>query len=187
MDIQKEKDVIIKDINAMLKNMHEPFPWLVVEVALSMLNRIGKDDPFVAKAFENVLDDMSEEVLEEYFPECVDHGTDVAHAAGSIFGSFNVAGNVQNILDRPAFSLDQDTKEECLPWDEAENMTITMGLSNESLIAKQKKRMTIQNVKRDMKNLIEYRKIILANNKDDFKNELQTIEIIAEVLFIDLD
>ncbi len=186
MDIQKEKDVILKDINAMLKNMHEPFPWLVIEVALSMQSRIGKDDPFVVKAFDNVMDNMSEEVLDEYVPECVDEGGDVAAASASIFGSFNVAGAVKNMLDRPVFSIDTEKPEECGPWDEAENMVVQMGLSNESLVAQQKKRMTIQNIKRDMQNLIEYRKII-ANNKDEFKKELQTIDIIAEVLNIEID
>ncbi len=186
MDIQKEKDVILKDINAMLKNMHEPFPWLVVEVALSMQVRIGKDAPFVAKALEDVLDTTSLEVLDEYVPECVDEGGDVSHASASIFGSFNVAGAVKNMLDRPIFSLDVEKPEECGPWDEAENMVVQMGLSNESLVAQQKKRMTIQNIKRDMQNLIEYKKII-ASNKDEFKDELHAIDIIAEVLNIDID
>ncbi len=186
MDIQKEKDVIIKDINAMLKNMHEPFPWLAVEVALSMQSRIGKEDIFVAKVFENVLDDLSEEILDEYVPECVDNGGDLRQAAAGILGSFNVANTVSNLLHRPIFSLEEGVKEECEAWDNAENLTVVMGLGNASLVAQQKKRMIIQNIKADMQHLVEYKKI-LVNNAEEFKKEIQTIDIIAEVLNIDID
>ncbi len=178
LDIQKEKKIIIDDINTILKDLHGQFPWVVVELAMSLQERIGKDNPFVKAAFKDVLDDMSTEVLDKYIPECTPEGIVTSDVATSIYNSFNVQG-VQDVLAKPVFSLDEEVSDDCLPWDYAETQAPAFyGIGNS---VNSQKLNLIRKIKMDLKDLA-FRQAVALKKEEEFKDELEAISIIFDTL-----
>lgn len=178
MDIQNEKAQIAKELHEVLSSLHDYFPWVVVEIVLSLEGRLGKNSPFIKKITENVLNDLSQEVLEKYVPECLPDEAHTYDMTASLFGVFKEQ-LVQNLLDRPAFSLDIEESEECKPWDTAEKEALfsTQNLSQKEIA----KINTIQSVKASLTQL-KIQKNQLEQKPDDFHDEINAIEILDDVL-----
>ncbi len=183
LDLQKEKNIIISDTNIILKDLHKRFPWVVVEIALAMQDKFGEENSFVKAIFENVLNDTSKEILEEFLPECLPHDEATSNVTNDIYNSFKVA-NLGNVLSKPLFSLDIDIKEECLPWDYEETNAATDFYASASQ-SQQNKIALIKKIKMDIKDLL-YRKANLEKHSyectEDCTELLEAIAIVVAIL-----
>lgn len=179
MDIQKEKKVVSSSLNAILHSLQLHFPWLVVETAISMQDRLGEDNSLVISVFEDVLDNKTKELLEQYLPECTESGAVSSDVALNLLNAYSTEG-VADILSRNVFSFDTEVNKECLPWDikETEAGTFNSFFTNTK---ESNEILTIKKVKMDLASLFLVRSKLLKQ-ENDFKDEIVAINTLFEVL-----
>lgn len=178
MDIQAEKKQIGLDVNTILKSLFTYFPWVVVEIIYSMQERFGIDEPFLKSARDGVLDEVCQDILDEYVPECFPEEESVADITASIYAVFK-KNYISDALNRPAFTLELETQDACKPWDIAEKEMFNQTDINVSGLGE--KVNVIQSVKASMGEL-NCKKSTLEMQADDFKVEIEAINIMNEVL-----
>ncbi len=177
LDIQKEKKLIITDTNKLFHLLNENFPWIIAEIALSMKENLGQDNPFIKECFQGVLEDLSKEALEKYIPECKAQEASVVDVATSVLGS-NRTQFVSDTFSKTSLGLDEEESEECLPWDEEEQNTVQYGAGARG---QNLKLANINNVKMKLREMVFY-KVKMRKYEADFKDEIITLNIIFEVL-----
>lgn len=178
MNIQEEKAQVIKDINGILKSLYTYFPWVVVEIIYSMQERFGMDEPLLKGAKDGVLDEVCQDILDEYVPECFPEEESVADITASIYEVFK-KNYISDALNRPAFTLELETQDACKPWDIAEKEMFNQTDINLSGLSP--KVNVIQNVKASLGEL-NCKKSSFETQADDFKIEIEAINIMNDVL-----
>ncbi len=172
-DMAKEKAIISNLCHEVLLALHKNFPWTVIEIAISFNERIGAETDFVKKVLDGVLDKESQAKLDEYLPECTETGALPSDLAMQLMNSYS-SDDIAKILAQPVFALAQEQKDECLPWDLAEQPVNYDTLGDE-------KTMAIRNIKMKCRELAMLRGMI-ARGGDDCGTECIAIDTIFEVL-----
>ncbi len=171
---QKEREIIAKNVYSILLDLNKHFPWAVIEIIISLHDRIGKENSFVSQVTHGILDKETEAKLDDYLPECTgDTSTPTAEFAKRFYEG-KLGKVIASFLPESAFGLNAQAKEECLPWDLAEQPISFDTLGDE-------KSMAIKNIKMKLRELAMLRGIV-ARNSDECGTECIAIDTIFEIL-----
>ncbi len=173
-NLEKEKALSAKLVHEVLIALHKDFPWTVIEIAITFNERIGEDNPFVVQALNGILDEHAKEQLKNYNPECDESGILPAEVSKNLYSKFSQYGYTE-AYNKTMFGL-PDIKDECSPWDIAEETPVFENISNE-------KNMAIKNIKMKLRELAILRGILGRHEKID---ENTAIDAIFEVLNFEL-
>lgn len=179
--MQVEKEELNLIINNMLKSLHTYFPWIVVEIIYIMQERMGVDNIFIKTISHNVLDDISQETLEEYLPECLPDELESVEVGTSIFNIMSKK-KLRELVGESVFGVESTTPAECLPWDIEEKDSF---LQDTNATAEQiKKISTIRFIKDSLQILNNKKDFFEANNgtTNCYKNEIEAIKVLNFVL-----
>ncbi len=171
--MSKERELAANLIHDILIKLHAHFPWTVIEIAISFNERLEENSAFVVKVLENVMDEESKQKMADYLPECTDTGALPSDVAAQLMHSFSHE-DVSALLNQSFFSLNTEQKEECLPWDLAEQPMSFESLGDE-------KTMAIVNIKMKLRELAMLRGII-ARYEEECGIECIAIDTVFEIL-----
>ncbi len=169
-NIDKEKALANKLMHEALIALNKDFPWTVIEIAITFNERIGKDSAFVMQMLDGILDEHAKEQLKNYNPECDESGILPADVTQNLYNKFSQYGYTE-AYNKSMFGL-ADIKDECSPWDIAEETPVYENISSE-------KNMAIKNIKMKLRELALLRGILARQEKLD---ENIAIDAIFEVL-----
>ncbi len=169
-EIQKEKQLINKIYHEVLHDLKSSFPWTVLEIAVSLSDRLGKNNVLLTSIIDDVLSEDEKLKIDTYLPECSDNGLLPSDIIIEIQNDYSVQ-KLNEVFSSSFFSLNTETKEKCLPWDLAEQNSSYEEIDNEKLQA-------IIKIKIKLRELALLRGIIAR-----FGNETQTEALAIDTLF----
>lgn len=181
-NISEEKASIINEINQFLSELHTSFPWLVNEIALSMLLKFGLNSVYVQSVFENIPVELSIKKLEEAVPECFQNE--------SIPTSFDslldlTKDSIKNLFSKSVFYQNEPHEpqgEGCTPWDEnKEEIKNLFGITGEISQEEKEKIQTIFRIKNQI-NSFTMKRESFRQKKEAFNDEISIINIITDTL-----
>jgi len=180
-DPQAYKEIVVRDIKKILGELNKDLPWLVADIAISMQDRMGKNNPFVQKTLDDILAGLSEEDIANMSFECMPDSNLSTGQPPIGIGLHLDSERVHDILAKPAFSLDKAPSENCAPCDGNESGPIAMGILGGSAKKQFAKIKLAQHIATDVQELEEHKKNMLENIQE-FKDEIAGIGTILEVI-----
>lgn len=180
-DLQAYQEIVVNDIKTILSELNNDLPWLVADIAISVQNRIGANNPFTQKILVDVLADLSEEDMLDLSAECLpDSDTKIRQATTGIMGGI-IGERIRTIFAKPVFTLDEEPSSACSPCDGGENEPIAMGILGVAAKAQYKKIKIAQHIVEDIEKLMAHKKA-MSLNAEAFKDEIAGIKVILEVI-----
>ena len=185
-DSQAYKQIAVHDIKNILSELNKALPWLVADIAISVQNRLGANNQFTQKILNDVLANLSEEDLLDISAECLPYSdvniwqVSTATMAGTMGAQID-SDRLRAIFARPAFSLDEESSDNCSPCDGGETGPIAMGILGGATKAQFKKIKLAQHISADIEKLMVY-KTNMLNNPNEFQDEIVGINTIIEVI-----
>ncbi len=178
IEILSQKEDIAQTLYEVFNALNTHFSWTFIEIFISMKVRLGDDNPYISYVLKDLYSSINKEELEAHLPECSEDNVDIADLS---LGSINPRNynDYSKAFAKSMMNVNMNIPEECQPWDIQEKNNSDNFVIDENI-------MIIQNIKMKLSRLAAYKQSII-NDKDNFKNEIITIDILFEVLDYNLN